>query len=388
MKSSSYCEVSKKCSGCQLSNLDYQSQLKYKQSQLRLRFGKICRCEKILPSPLSLHYRNKAQFVFKKDRQKGFFGGIYQSADKTVVRCNSCSLHTDKQNSVLKALEKLLPEFQIKSFDLWREKGTLRNVIVRESKKTGELMVILVCSSKKSFQNPRKFSEALVKAVPDVVSVILTESKTSLLSQGEDPEVIFGKEQLIDSIKGLDFQISYNSFFQINHDQTENLYQKALEFARLTPEDIVLDAYCGTGTIGLLASKHCKKVYAVEQVENAIEDAKKNAALNSIGNVEFVCDDAEKYMQKLRVEKTPLSAVFLDPPRAGCSRSFLQSLIKTAPERIVYISCNIDTQLRDIRYLTKYGYKAVKVQGVDMFPYTKHIESVMLLECQRCDINS
>ena len=150
---------------------------------------------------------------------------------------------------------------------------------------------------------------------------------------------------------------------------------------------MVLDAYCGTGTIGILASKHCRKVYAVEQVENAVEDAKKNAALNNVRNIEFVCDDAGNYMTKLKAEKTHLSAVFLDPPRAGCSMNFLRSLIKTKPLRIVYISCNIDTQLRDIKFLIKSGYRAVSVQGVDMFPYTKHIESVMLLE-HNGDINS
>ena len=155
MKDSSYCKVSKKCSGCQLSNLDYQSQLKYKQKQMRLRFSRICPVEKILPSPLSLHYRNKAQFVFKEDRQRGLFGGIYQSADRTVVKCQSCALHTDKQNEVLLVLEKLIKEFNIRPFGLWKEKGVLKNVVVRESMKTGELMVILVTSSKKSFRSPK-----------------------------------------------------------------------------------------------------------------------------------------------------------------------------------------------------------------------------------------
>ena len=379
MKDSSYCKVSKKCSGCQLSNLDYQSQLKYKQKQMRLRFSRICPVEKILPSPLSLHYRNKAQFVFKEDRQRGLFGGIYQSADRTVVKCQSCALHTDKQNEVLLVLEKLIKEFNIRPFDLWKEKGALKNVIVRESMKTGELMVILVTSSKKSFRSPKEFAEKLVSEIPEISSVILTESKDSILSQGVNPEILFGKDRILDSIGNLDFSISYNSFFQINSRQTENLYKKAIELAKLTDEDVVLDAYCGTGTIGILASKHCRKVYAVEQVENAVEDAKKNAALNNVRNIEFVCDDAGNYMTKLKAEKTHLSAVFLDPPRAGCSMNFLRSLIKTKPLRIVYISCNIDTQLRDIKFLIKCGYKAVSVQGVDMFPYTKHIESVALL---------
>lgn len=380
MNENSYCAVRKKCSGCQLSNLDYDSQLRYKQKQLRLRFSKICPVEKILPSPSSLHYRNKAQFVFKADKRQGFFGGIYQSADRTVIKCENCALHTQKQNEVLKALVELIPQFHIKPYDLWKEKGLLKNVIVRESKKTGELMVILVCSRKTAFPEKKKFAEALSNKVPQISSIILTESDGPLLSQGNSPEVIFGKEKLIDSISGLDFMISYNSFFQINRDQTEQLYNLAIEEANLTSEDVVLDAYCGTGTIGILASRHCKKVYAVEQVENAIKDAKENAALNNIENIEFTCDDSGKYMAKLRKEKTPLTAVFLDPPRAGCDIRFLSSLIKTAPRRIVYISCNIDTQLRDIRFLIKNGYKAVKVRGVDMFPYTKHIESVMLLE--------
>ncbi len=378
MSEEKYCKVAKKCSGCQLSNMDYARQLKFKQNEIRLRFSRLCKAEKIIGCESPVHYRNKAQFMFK--RLKGHIVcGIYQSADRTLVPTNSCALHTEVQNKAGKILAELFESFKLEPYDFYKGKGLIKSAIVRESLHTGELMIVLVCDNRRPFPCAAPFAEALSKKLPNLSSLILTKLSGNTLTPGEDPKVIFGKEYITDKLCGMEFIISYNSFFQINSLQTEKLYKTAVEFAELTSEDTVLDAYSGTGTIGMICAPHCKKVYSVELNKNAVKDAKKNAKHNNISNIDSVCADSEEYIKEMKESAIPLTCAVLDPPRAGCSRSFLVSLADLAPKRIVYISCNIDTQIRDVRYLMKRGYKLEKVQGVDMFPYTKHIESVACL---------
>ena len=380
MSDKSYCSVSKKCSGCQLSNMDYQRQLKYKQNEMRIRFNRLLTLEKIVPSPQSLHYRNKAQFVFKEERGGRITPAIYQSADRTAVKCTSCALHTEEQNAVAVSAARLMEKYRVKPFDMHRKSGTLRSLILRQSFESGDVMAVFVCDGKSKFSLPEAFAAELAEKHPCIRSVIMTKSTSGKLTPGDNPTVLMGEDHLIDTLLSLKFVISYNSFFQINTRQTENLYSTAIDFASLTKEDTVLDAYSGTGTIGIIASEKAGKVISVEQNENAVKDAALNAKLNGIENISFVCDDSERYMKKLEREGVKITAAILDPPRAGCSKSFLMSLSRVAPDRIVYISCNIDTQLRDLRLLSKCGYKPLKAQGFDMFPYTKHIESVVLLE--------
>ena len=378
MEEKKYCSVCKKCSGCQLSNMDYERQLKYKQNEARIRFNRLCKVDKILGAQSSLHYRNKAQFMFKKLRGR-VSSGIYQSKDKTVVITDSCALHTKEQNQVARVLCSLFDSFKIEPYDLHKRKGLVKSVIVRQSFHTGELMVVIVCDNKGIFPKEKDLACALVKQIPRVVSIILTRHKGTTLNAGENPKVIFGKSHITDSICSLDFIISYNSFFQINPKQTEVLYTTAVKMAELTKDDIILDAYSGTGTIGMICASYCKEVYSVELNPNAVKDAKENKRINNIENVNLVCADSQDYIEALAEENFSLDVALLDPPRAGCSREFLSALCKLSPKRIVYISCNMDTQVRDVRYLIKNGYKLQKVQGVDMFPYTKHTECVVRL---------
>lgn len=379
MSELSYCKVSKKCSGCQLSNMDYNRQLKYKQNELRLTFSSLCKAEKIIGADCATAYRNKAQFVFKKLKGGDIACGIYQSADKTIVLTDSCALHTQKQNEVAAVLCRLFKSFKLEPYDLYRHRGSIKSVFVRQSFSNGDLMVVIVCDKDAKAGISRSFVNALVSKVPDIKSVIVTKHKGTTLGAGEEPRVVYGDSHITDKLCSLDFVISYNSFFQINPAQTQKLYSTAIEMADLNPRDVVLDAYCGTGTIGLVCAPHCKQVYSVEINKNAVADAKHNAKINNINNAEIVCADSEDYMEYLKVNGTKLSAAILDPPRAGCSKSFIDSLCSCAPEKIVYISCNIKTQARDLRILAKNGYSIEKIQGVDMFPYTKHIESIALL---------
>lgn len=378
MEANKYCPVCKKCSGCQLSNMDYDRQLKFKQNEARVRFNRLCRVEKIKGAQTPLNYRNKAQFMFKKIKGRTH-SGIYQSADKTVVITDACALHTKEQNKVARVLCSLFDSFRIEPYDLHKRKGLVKSVFVRQSFHTGELMVVIVCDGFGIFPKEKDFAKSLSEKVPAVSSIILTRHKGTSLNAGESPKVIYGKSHITDKICSLDFVIGYNSFFQINPMQTEVLYSTAVKMAQLTKEDTVLDAYSGTGTIGMICSAHCKEVYSVELNENAVKDARENKKLNNIKNVNLVCADSQDYIEALAEEKFNLDVALLDPPRAGCSRKFLSSLCRFSPKRIVYISCNMDTQVRDVRYLIKNGYTLQKVQPVDMFPFTKHTECIACL---------
>ena len=378
MSESKYCSVCKKCSGCQLSNMDYPRQLKYKQNEIRLRFNRLHKAEKILGAENPLSYRNKALFVFKRIKGR-VQSGIYQSVDRTVVITKDCALHTKEQNHCADVLCRLFDKYKVEPYDFYKNKGLLKCAFIRHSFSNNELMVVLVCDFRRNFPKKEEFAKELAKEIPEISSVILTTHKGNTLTAGENPQVIFGKSHITDKLCNLDFTIGYNSFFQINPKQTEVLYSTAISLAQLRENDTVLDAYSGTGTIGMICSAHCKEVYSVELNENAVADAKVNAEINKIKNVNLVCADSQDYIKKLQKDKNEIDVALIDPPRAGCSKSFLTTLCDLAPKKVVYISCNIETQLRDVRYFLKRGYEIKKVQGVDMFPYTKHIESIVLL---------
>ncbi len=376
MDNTNYCKVYKKCNGCQLSNLHYKDQLKFKQNQLRLTFNRLIKPQRIIAAPSDLHYRNKAQIVFKKEKGKTHWG-IYQSAEKGIVVTDNCPLHSQKANDIAKTLCVLFDKFALSPYDFRHKKGFVRSVVIREGFKTGEVLVNIV-ASKNTFIKENEFAKALSIAHPYIKSIILSESQSAKLTQGGNERVIFGPEYIIDTLCNLNFKIGYNTFYQINPEQTETLYNTAIGMAELRNTDTVLDAYCGIGTISLIASKKCNRVVGVELNENSIESAKENAKLNRIDNAEFYANDVKKQIKSLLKKGEYFDVCFVDPPRMGCDFDFLKSLINAGVPKIVYISCNIDTQIRDARFLIKNGYILKKQQGVDMFPYTKHIESIAL----------
>lgn len=377
MENEKYCQVCKKCNGCQLSNMDYQSQVKYKQSGLRHTFGNLIKPQRILEAYSPLNYRNKAQIVFKKEKGKTRFG-IYQSADKGIVLTNHCPLHTDTANEISRTLCRLFDKFSLTPYDFKRKKGYVRSAVIREGFATGEVLVNIV-ASKNTFTKEREFAKALTAQHPSVKSIIISESQSNKLTSGGNPRVIFGEEFITDTLCGLDFKIGYNTFYQINPIQTERLYSKAIEIADIKATDNVLDAYCGIGTITLALAKKCCKVTGVELNESSIQNAKENAKLNGITNAEFYANDVKKQINTLLREGKTFDVCFVDPPRMGCDIEFLKSIINAGIPKILYISCNTETQARDARFLIKNGYKLEKQQGVDLFPYTKHIESIILL---------
>ena len=372
------CPYIKKCSGCQLSNLDYPAQLSFKQTKVIKLMGKFCHIDEIKGMECPYHYRNKMQSAFFKKNGKTV-SGIYQSTTGRITDTESCLIEDKLSNEITLACRKLFESFKMKPYNEETRSGFIRHLLIRRGFTTNEIMVVIVTAEGK-FPSSRSFVNALVKKFPEIKTIVWNINDTELfLSLGEKSETLYGDGYIEDILCGLKFRISPHSFYQINPLQTEYLYNKAKEFAELKPTDTVIDAYCGTGTIGLIMAKEAGKVIGVEVNSPAVNDAIKNAELNGIANESFYCDDAGKFMVALAEKGEKADVVITDPPRAGCSREFLQSLVKLSPRRIVYISCNPETLARDMQYLLHKGYRAEKIQPVDMFPHTRHIECVAYL---------
>lgn len=373
------CPLAKKCGGCQLQNMTYEEQLHWKQGRVISLLGKFHRVSPIIGMEEPYHYRNKVQAAFGTTARGQIISGVYQSSTHKIVTVDSCMTEDKKADEIIVTVRNLLKSFKIMPYNENSGKGFLRHVLVKRGFATNEIMVVLVGATS-VFPRKNHFVNALLKAHPEITTIILNVNPhfTSLVL-GEREEVLYGKGTIEDILCGCKFRISARSFYQINPVQTEKLYNTAIEFAGLTGKETVLDAYCGIGTIGMVASKHAGKVIGVEVNPDAVKDAIYNAKNNNIENIRFYCDDAGKFMVGMAKENHKVDVVLMDPPRAGSDIPFLKSVITLAPEKVVYISCNPETQARDLRTLVNAGYKVRKIQPVDMFPHTNHIETVVLL---------
>jgi 23S rRNA (uracil1939-C5)-methyltransferase len=299
---------------------------------------------------------------------------------------DSCLLEDETADRIIVTIRSMLRSFKIPVYDEDSGRGVLRHVLVKRGFQSGQVMVALVCA-KPSFPSCNNFVKVLLQKHPEITTVVLNVNpyETNLVL-GDRERTLYGKGYIEDTLCGKVFRISARSFYQINPVQTEVLYGKAMEFADLTGTETVIDAYCGVGTIGLVASDHAGKVIGVELNREAVTDAIANCKRNGVTNARFYCGDAGEFMTGMAEEGETADVVFMDPPRAGSSPAFLRALLTLQPKKIVYISCNPETQARDLAVLTKGGYKVRAIQPVDMFPHTKHCESVVQLI--RSDINS
>ncbi|NLA76939.1 MAG: 23S rRNA (uracil(1939)-C(5))-methyltransferase RlmD [Clostridiales bacterium] len=379
MANLSACPVSKKCGGCQLQNMDYERQLRYKQSVAVKHLAKYGRVEQIIGMKNPTHYRNKVQAAFGKTRSGMIISGVYQSGTHNIVRVDECMIEDKKADEIIVSIRNMLKSFRMYPYDEDKRTGFLRHVLIKRGFKTGEIMVVIVGASP-IFASKNNFVKALLKLHPEITTVIFNvNSADTNLVLGERESVLHGKGYIVDELCGCRFRISSRSFYQINPVQTEILYSKAMDFAQLDGTQTVIDAYCGIGTIGLVAATRAKSVLGVELNRDAVKDAKENAALNNAGNIRFICADAGDFMEEA-ASSQHTDVVFMDPPRAGSTQKFLSSLIKLSPEKIVYISCNPETLGRDLYYITGHSkYRVKKIQPVDMFPHTKHVETCVLL---------
>ncbi|MCI6859037.1 MAG: 23S rRNA (uracil(1939)-C(5))-methyltransferase RlmD [Eubacterium sp.] len=373
------CPYEKKCGGCQFIHIPYKEQLQIKQEnteKLLNQFGKVL---PVIGMNDPWHYRNKVHGVVAGDRRGNCFTGIYENNSHRAIRVDSCLIENEQADAIMNTITRLMKSFKMKPYNEDTGYGFLRHILVRTGYHTGQIMVVLVTASP-VFPSKNNFVKALRKEHPEITTIVanVNHRNTSMIL-GEKQQVLYGKGFIEDVLCGKTFRISPKSFYQINPVQTEILYNTAMDFACLTGKERIIDAYSGIGTIGMVASDHAGEVISVELNKEAVRDAIANAKRNNIKNIRFFNDDAGIFMEKMAERKEKADVVFMDPPRSGSDRKFLNSLLRLRPERIVYISCNPETLARDLNYLEGNGYHTRKIQPVDMFPFTVHIESVVLL---------
>ncbi len=375
----SKCPYSKKCGGCDYIDVDYKEQLKKKETYVAGLLKPFCKVSGITGMEVPFNYRNKVSSAFGIDRRHNPICGIYEEKSHNIVAVEKCLLEDEKADEIIQTVKSLLKSFKIKVYDEDTGYGLLRHVLVRVGKATGQYMVVLVTASP-VFPSKNNFCKVLRDKHPEITTIVQNiNSRTDSLVLSDKENVLYGRGFIEDVLCGKTFKISARSFYQINQIQTEKLYLKAIEYAGLTGKETVLDAYSGIGTIGIIASDRAKTVISVELNKDAVKDAINNAKKNNITNVRFYKDDAGRFMEQLALDKNPVDVVFMDPPRQGSSEAFLKSLLILKPKRVVYVSCGPDTLARDLKILTKGGYRAEKAECFDMFPNTAHVETVCLL---------
>ena len=373
------CPVRKKCGGCQLANMTYEQQLSRKQAKVVSLLGKLHHVAEIVPSPRPLHYRNKVQAAFGRTKGDMIISGVYQSSTHHIVRTDACCIEDETADAIIVTVRELVKSFGLTVYDERTGRGFLRHVLVKRAFATGETMVVLVTGTP-VFPSKNAFCAELRRLHPEITTILqnVNDRYTSLVL-GERETVLFGDGYITDILCGLRFRISSKSFYQINRDCAELMFTQTLEAAGLTGREVVVDAYSGVGTIGLIAAAKAARVVSVELNRDAVKDARVNAKLNGITNVDFYCADASDFLAEMAAENETADLVIMDPPRAGSTVKFMKSVIKLAPEKVLYISCNPETLARDLTYFLKNGYKIKKCRPYDMFPFTEHVETVVLL---------
>lgn len=370
------CEVQKKCGGCSYINTPYDKQLKMKQDKLEKLLGEYGKVETVIGMNDPYYYRNKVHHVFDYDKRLGTISGVYQEKTHHVVNVEDCLIEDKKSQEIIGTIRELCRSFKIKTYDEDTGYGLLRHVLVRRGFTSGEIMVVLVLSSQ-ILPGKNNFIKALRDEHPEITTVVLNvnNQKTSMVL-GDYEKPIYGPGFIKDELCGNIFRISPKSFYQVNPVQTEILYRTAIEYAELTGKETVLDAYCGIGTIGICAASKAKHVIGVELNADAVRDAKINAKENHISNIEFHNADATKWIFSYEGH---VDVVFMDPPRSGSTEVFIRTVANLSPDKVVYVSCGPDTLARDLGIFEKCGYKVRRIQPVDMFPHTEHVETVVLM---------
>ncbi len=372
-----------KYGGCQLHHMSYEGQLQFKQNlveQTLTRIGKLqdVNIHRIIGMEQPLHYRNKAQ-VPVGERSGRLITGFYKPRTHEIIDTDESVIHMEAINDAIKIVKEICSELGVAAYNEEAHTGVLRHIMARFGRKTDELMIVLITRTEK-LPHREEIVGKIVAALPNVKSIVhnVNPKRTNVIL-GEKTQVLWGQDVIYDYIGNVKFAISPRSFYQVNPVQTKVLYDKALAYAGLTGEEIVFDAYCGIGTISLFLAQQAKKVYGVEVVPDAINDAKKNADLNGITNVEFTVGEAEVVIPNWAEEGIHADVIVVDPPRKGCDAALLKTIIEMKPKRVVYVSCNPATLARDLGILEADDYQTVEVQPVDMFPMTMHVEAVAKL---------
>lgn len=367
------------CGGCPLLSVPYEEQLKKKQKEVKKLLGKFGKIQPILGMENPWRYRNKVISTFSYGPGRQLISGIYAKGTHYVLPVDTCLLHAPALDDAVKAVRKAARICKYKPYDEDRKTGLLRHVLVRHSRLTGEILVVLVTADP-GLPGGRNFVKTVREICPKVSTVIQNvNARQSSAVLGFQEKILYGKGYIEDELCGVRFRISGSSFYQVNPVQTEVLYRTAIEAAGLTGQETVLDAYCGVGTIGLAAARYAKSVLGIERNGSAVKCARQNAKDNHMHHATFINGDATEVILKMAAKGERTDIVFMDPPRAGSTPEFLSAVNKMQPKRIVYISCNPETQKRDLDILKKKGWKTRRIQPVDLFPHTDHVETVVLL---------
>jgi len=378
------CSLHKECGGAQLLHLSYEGQLRAKEKQVRDALERLGGLKDVNVHPVMgmehpWSYRNKVQVPVGEQNGK-IVAGYFKKRSHEIVDMTNCDVELSMDDSIVLKVKDICAENGISPYDEKTHRGILRHIVVRWAKETGEIMIVLVTRTR-TLPNKDEIVKDIVKNIPNVKSIVqnINVQRTNVIL-GDRSVTLWGTNTITDYIGDIKFAISPRSFYQVNPTQTKVLYEKALEYADLTGEETVIDAYCGIGTISLFLAQKAKKVYGVEIVEDAVRDARKNAEINNITNAEFEVGAAETVITNWYNEGIKADVIVVDPPRKGCDESLLNTILAMKPKKVVYVSCNPGTLARDLRILEEGGYKTREVQPVDMFPQTTHIENVAVLE--------
>lgn len=383
------CPMARPCGGCQLQMMDYQEQLRFKQKKIEDNLRRIGGFEQIPMEPIlgmeqPFRYRNKAQFPVGTDKEGNLVTGFYAGRTHDIINNRNCYLGVEENRQVLDVVLGWMEKYGVSAYDEKTGTGLVRHILIRYGFKTGEMMVCLVINGERV---PKQ--EALVERLREIsgmtsITTSTNQERTNVI-MGSKIRTLWGTPYISDYIGEVKYQISPLSFYQVNPVQTEKLYGTALEYAGLDGNETVWDLYCGIGTISLFLAQKAKKVYGVEIVPAAIEDARRNAELNGITNAEFFVGKAEEVLPEMYAKgEARADVIVVDPPRKGCDAALLETVVKMQPERIVYVSCDSATLARDLKWLCAEGYELKRVRGVDMFPMTGHVETVCLLSNRKC----
>ncbi|MCR5627409.1 MAG: 23S rRNA (uracil(1939)-C(5))-methyltransferase RlmD [Lachnospiraceae bacterium] len=380
-RSKSRCSVFAKCGACSHIDVPYEEQLSIKQGSMIKLLNTFCYVDKIVGMDDPFHYRCKVNSVLLKRKDGSVVHGNYSEGTHRIVPIENCLIEDERADRLITDTAKLLGDFKIKIYNDRSDFGLVRYLMVRIGKFTGEMMLVIVTRSP-IFPSKNNFIKALLKIHPEVKTVVQNvNSRSDSMVLGDRDIVMYGKGYITDELCGMKFRISPRSFYQVNPVQAEKIYKRAIELADLKGDEVVIDAYCGTGTIGLIAAAAAGRVIGVELNADAIRDAKKNAEINSVENIEFICDDSTKFLEDYAEKGGQADVVLLDPPRAGVGDALIETLKRVKPSRIVYVSCNPFSLERDLKKFTEDGEYTVKaITPYDMFPMTEHVEVVSLLE--------
>lgn len=382
------CKTYKRCGGCNLRHIEYDETLKIKKNMVQNLVNKNLKnkleVQDVLGVEKPYHYRNKAQYPVGQNKEGKPIIGVFANRTHEIIEIEKCLIQDEKTEEIAKYIVNYFAQNSISVYNEKTGKGLVRHIVTKIGKKTNEIMIIIVINGKE-IPNEADLVKTITNKFPNVKTIVknINEKNTNVILEKENIN-LYGNGYIEDILGNLRFKISPLSFYQVNSVQAEKLYKIGVESADITNKDIVFDLYCGIGTISLFMAKYAKKVYGVEIVEEAIKDAKENAKINNIENTEFIAGDAQKVLDDLiNVKKIIPNIIMLDPPRKGLDKTSIQNILKISPKKIIYISCNPATLIRDLKELEE-TYEVKSITPVDMFPYTSHVECVAVLELKNC----